>query len=485
MKTRAATKEAYELMHEGLTAFVEIERNGMEIDVDYLNHQIDSMQDKAKAIEEELKKDPFFGTWKKRYGLNTKIGSPEQISKILFEEMGYTPPAFTKKSMEEFEDDSFWKPETTEASLSKLKNPFVDKWLQMRRYRHVRSTFLMNIKREVVAGRIHPNFNLHIARTYRSSANHPNSQNFPNRNPELAAVVRPCFISRFGKKGRVIEFDFKVLEVCIAAVYNGDPVLMEYVSDTKKDMHRDAAMMVFHLNQKEGAEKNVRHVAKNQFVFPEFYGSFWASCAAAMWDSIEERKLKAGDVPMYEHLRKKGIRELGSCEWGSKPEKGTFAYHVKEVEDWFWNEKFKVYTKWKNEYWDAYQKAGYIKTKTGFLVDGVLKRNKIINYPIQGSAFHCLLWSLIQMQKWLTKYKMRSVIIGQIHDSMLMDVHEDEEQDILDRGFNITTKLLPRHWSWINVPLNVEIEAAPAGGNWHQKKKWERNKNDVWGPVPA
>lgn len=108
---------------------------------------------------------------------------------------------------------------------------------------------------------------------------------------------------------------------------------------------------------------------------------------------------------------------------------------------------------------------------SGFRCAGVFGKKEICNYPIQGTAFHCLLWSLIQLDRWLAKNKMRTLIVGQIHDSMLLDVDARELPDVVGRITEIITSDLPRHWPWIIVPLTVEMEGSYE--NWWSKKPLE------------
>jgi DNA polymerase I-like protein with 3'-5' exonuclease and polymerase domains len=122
-----------------------------------------------------------------------------------------------------------------------------------------------------------------------------------------------------------------------------------------------------------------------------------------------------------------------------------------------------------------------IPSFTGFTAEGVHRRNEVINYPVQGNAFHCLLWSLIETMKALRKYKMKSVVIGQIHDSMISDVPDNELQDYLNITEEITAVKLRKHWDWINVPVGTEVEVSPAGGSWADKGEWSKNKHGIWG----
>ena len=66
---------------------------------------------------------------------------------------------------------------------------------------------------------------------------------------------------------------------------------------------------------------------------------------------------------------------------------------------------------------------------------------------------------------------MKTKIVGQIHDSIVADVHEDELGEYLKRAKSIMTKRLVKKWTWINVPLGVDAEVTPLNGSWHEKKE--------------
>jgi len=174
---------------------------------------------------------------------------------------------------------------------------------------------------------------------------------------------------------------------------------------------------------------------------------------------------------LKDHLASEGITRLGRCDPKQAARPGTFEHHLKKVEEDFWGRRFKVYDKWKRKGWGDYQKSGWIKLLTGFVIHGHFKRNDCINYPVQGAAFHCLLWCLIQMVNWLERRKMKSVIVGQIHDSIVADVHKDELEMFLKKVKYVMTTDLQKHWPWVIVPLEVEAEVVPLGGTWFDKEE--------------
>jgi DNA polymerase-1 len=455
---KATTIDAYKLLHEGVLALAEVEANGMRIDENYLDMVLEDTRLKIIELSEQIKTDKVAKVWRKRFGARTNLDSGDQLGKVLFDSLDYECKERTEKG----------KPKTDIASLESLDIPFVKKYLKIKKLKKAHATYLTGIKRECRNGFIHPVFNLHIAQTFRSSSDSPNFQNMPIRDPMMAKLIRSCFIPRKG--GRIVETDYSGIEVHAAAWYHKDPVMLEYILDDTKDMHRDMGAQCYKLAPKQ-VTKLVRYCGKNKFVFPQFYGDWYLSCAPALWSSIDQLGLETKDgMPLKQHLMNKGIDRLGSLNPKVDPIQGTFVHHIKKVQEHFWGVRFKDYTAWKDSWYEAYKKTGSFQTLTGFEISGWMKRNEVINYPVQGVAFHCLLWSLIQLQKALKKNKMKTKIVGQIHDSIVADVPDAEFKDYLALSNEVMTKKITKHWPWIITPLEVEAEASPVNGSWYQKE---------------
>jgi len=458
------SKEAYQLLHDGSITLAKIEANGIRIDTSYLAKAQRRLRRRINRTTEKLETSEILKIWKREYKGATNVDSGQQLGHILFEVMGYTG----EKTKHEIY-------KTDETALAKIDNPFVKDYLQLKKMKKSLTTYLQGIEREVVNGYLHPGFNLNMARTYRSSSDSPNFQNIPIRDPKIAKLIRQAFIARPGRC--LVELDYSGIEVCIAACYHQDPTMLEYLEDKTKDMHRDMAMECFRLPLDEMVPsdkraKQIRYCGKNMFVFPQFYGDWYIDCAKSLWDAIDQLDLQLRDgTSLKEHLRSKGIRERGDCDPREKPRKGTMERHIQQVEKEFWTKRFPIYDRWKKKWVREYNDRGWMKTLTGFICQGWMKRNEIINYPVQGSAFHCLLKSLIGIQDEIEKQKMESLLVGQIHDSVIGDIPMEELDDFLGMAQDVMVRRLKEAWSWINVPLEVEAEVTPVDGNWYQKKE--------------
>lgn len=476
---RPNTPAAYKLFHDATIALSKIEHAGIKVDKDYLVRTIAHAEVSVGEAEDALKADKVWSLWRRRFASEANLESETQLGEVLFEVLKLPGGVRTGKSGK-------WA--TDEHVLSRIDHPWIRNYLKLKKLRKSLGTYLRGILREVDdKGFLHPSYNLASgddegggAVSFRGSASDPNFQNMPIRNPLMSEPIRRAFIFR----NIGVEVDFSGVEVKIAACYNHDPALIKYIKDKSTDMHRDMAEQIFMLRRDQVGKKTTRDCSKNMFVFPQFYGSVYFQCAPAMWEAMLTRQFRIENTTqlVIDHLAAKGIRELGDCspeavKAGTK--KGTFVHHLKQVEDDFWNNRFKVYTAWKKKWWKEYQKRGEFYFHTGFTCSGVLRRNAVLNYAIQGTAFHCLLWTVIEVQKELARRGMSAVFVGQIHDSMLADVPPDELQDFLNIITDVASRRLAEHWKWIIVPMEVEVDVVAKGKSWFDKKPWVKHKG-VW-----
>lgn len=441
----------YKLLHDSALAFADIESTGIRVDVPYLKSQYAALDKEIIKVEKALWRTREAKEWKSHFKEKMSFTSPVQLSTMLFKIWKYRVTKETHKGNAAVDDQV----------LRKIGTPFTTGILRMRKISKVKDTYILGLLKEQSGGFLHPSFNLHTVLSFRGSSDGPNFQNQPVRDPFQGEIVRKAFIPlelghQFG------EIDYKGNEVASNACYNHDPNLIAYIKDPTKNMHRDMAAECFKLMLDQVGEK-IRYVGKNGFTFAEFYGSYYGDIAPAMWEAIEEHKLVTEDgIPLYDHLRKVGIPTLEE-----------FTNHIQAVEHSFWNVRFPSYAKWKYDWYDEYLRKGYFDLLTGFRCQGPMRRNEVTNYPGQGTAFHFLLWSMIQLHRWLTANEMKTKLIGQIHDSLELSFHPDEVQTVLRKAKQIMCHDIRNHWKWINVPLGIDVGIAPIGATWNDKVKME------------
>lgn len=458
---RPATPDAIALFHEGILALSQMEKNGIPVDVDYLEKTIKKVTWMVKQLEAKMKNHTIAKTWRKRFGPKTNYTSNFQLEQIIFDEL--------EMERQEGRTTDTGKNKADKYAFEKVKLDYVDWYFYHAQLNKALNTNLKGIQKETIDGLVHVFFDLHKVGTFRSSSSRFNMQNQPVRMPFIGRLIRRCFIAPPGY--RIGELDYGGIEVCGSACYHKDPVMIKYIEDPETDMHRDMSMQIFKL-KKDQVTKDVRYNAKNKFVFPQFYGSYYIDCTKNLWDSIDSMELKTvSGKGLKKHLKKKGITERGLCDPKEEPHKKSLEAHIQDVEKDFWNNRFKVYAQWKRDWWKRYLKKGYFEFLTGFACQGLYNRKQVCNYPIQGSSFHCLLWALVQLQKWMNEKRLKSKLIFEIHDSIGILFHVKEVDYVLEKAVQIMTVDIRKHWPWIIVPLTVEAEIAPEGGSWYDKQK--------------
>lgn len=454
-------KAGYDLLHEGAVVLSQVEANGIRVDIPYMKKAVRKCSERVAYLQNKQRDTKVFSTMRKRYGQKLNPTSRQQIATVLFEDLGYKPPGRSAAGNWKFDGDV----------LETIDNDFVKMYAEAEKLRKLTGTYLKGTLEEVSPdGFLRCSYNLHLARTYRSSSSNPNLQNQPIRDPMQGKIIRRGFIPREGH--RICEIDYSSIEVRVAAAYHKDPVMLKYLSDPESDMHGDVGRQLFFLDKSQKLPKEARHIAKNGFVFPAFYGDFYASTAKAIWNAVHKSNIRLeSGVLLQDHMASKGITHRGACNPDRPAQPGSFEKHVQDIEKDFWERRFKVYNEWKRTWYDAYIKNGYFSGLSGFRWTGLCRKNVVINAPVQSAAFHCLLWSLIEVQKYLNKHKMKTVIVGQIHDSLIADVHEDEMDEYLCHAKRIMVDKMKEHFTWLEgIPIDVEAEACDTGQTWYDKK---------------
>jgi len=458
MNINPKTKEAYRLFHEGALAFARAERQGLRVDIEYIERKKRVLTRKIERLETEFKDSALFRHWQHTVRGKININSNPQLAYFLYK---------VKKIKIEKETYS-GQGATDDEALRQMNIPELENLLQIRKLRKVRDTYLGAFAREQVNGYVHPFFNLNMAATFRSSSDSPNFQNIPMKDEESMQICRRALFPRPGHQ--LLEIDFKGMEVSANACYNHDPTLIKYLFDPKSDMHADMAHQIYKVNNFNKSlpeHYTLRQAAKNSFVFPEFYGSYYKNCAIGLlctWGKLSQGRFHPGEgIPMPEgtladHLIKVGLSSFNA-----------FESHLKKIEDSFWKERFVVYADWKKSWYNTYKKRGYIDLLTGFRCSGVMDSKQVCNYPGQGTGFHCLLWSFNDLDRTMIKEDWDTRLVSQIHDSVILDVDPKELNSVIDTVQEITTVRLAEHWPWIIVPMKVDMELAPVDGSWAEK----------------
>lgn len=462
MKAQATRADAYELIHNGVLALCRAERQGIRIDIGYCERKSVQITKRIESYQKSFEETEFYEKWHAKYRGGTNLLSGHQLGTILYDLIGIEPAKMTKSG----------KGATDEESLELLipKYPELKLILMIRKLTKVRDTYLKAFVREANGEYIHPNFNLHTTRTYRSSSSNPNFQNIPKRDKDAMRICRRALYPRPGHQ--LLEADFASLEVHVSAFYHKDPNMIRYLKDPSSDMHGDLAKQIFfidNLNRADPTHKVLRQAAKNGFVFPQFYGDYYKNNAHVLveWTKLSHSNWAPGTgiefsdgTFLSDHMRANGVKNYDD-----------FIDRMEAIEDDFWNVRFQKYGEWRKDWVANYRKKGYLDMFTGFCCTGPAKKNEIVNYPIQGTAFHCLLETFITLDRVMQKEGWDTKLVGQIHDSIVMDVNPDELEHVQESIQWAVKKHLPEKWDWITIPLEIEADVYEVDSPWLMKKE--------------
>jgi uracil-DNA glycosylase family 4 len=420
----------------GSMALSKLEQNGIVFNEKLAKKEDTNLTTKLNSIEKKILAYSELKKWDKEKQF--RVSAPADITHLLFDIMKYSikDKTATGRAKSDIE------------ALRKYKLPIVKDCLEWRKWQKVYNTYLKGFEKENISGVIRALYNLNMVDTFRSSSDSPNFQNIPKHDEEVAKLLRKLLGPRKGNK--LGEYDYGAMEVKIIACCNKDPNLIKYI-ESGKDPHRGFAsklylMPVSEVMKNVGISKNVRYVTKNSFIFPTFYGSWYKKTSVELWNNCERETRN--------YLKEQGIKTVED-----------YTNHVQKVENEFWNE-FHVGYDWKEKTVKEYEKNGYVDTLNGFRYQAPMSHNQILNYQVQGPAFHCLLWTLTQVQKELEKRNMKTIIDGQVHDSIYPDFPPEEEDELDYIIWNYGTQKIRKHWDWLIVPLAIEKSVSEINGSW-------------------
>ena len=353
-------------------------------------------------------------------GHEFNLGSPQQLSQVLFEELSLPKTRKTKQGY------------TTDATaLEGLRgvHDVVDALLEWRQLTKLKSTYIDALPALVNSktGRIHTTFNQTVAATGRLSSQDPNLQNIPVRT-DLGNEVRRCFIARdFGPKPVLLAADYSQIELRILAHLSQDPGLIEAFS-RDEDIHAATASSVFGVPLDEVTVEQRRRA--KVFNFGVLYG-----------------------------LSEFG---LSTREGISREEAGGF------IETYF--ATYPKVREWREETIESCRKLGYAETLAGRrrLVPEIHSRNGqvrsaaeriAINMPAQGTASDIIKIAMNTIDAELLARDFATKMILQVHDELIFEGPEKERDDLQE----LVLRIMPQSLD-LAVPLKVDVKVGQSWG---------------------
>ena len=387
-----------------------MEREGIRVEREELKVYGDQLIGRIQELEEEI------------YALageKFNILSPKQLGVILFEKL-HLP--FGKKTKTGYS--------TSASVLEKLQDdePIARLVLEYRQLTKLKSTYADGLANYISEdGRIHGKFNQTITATGRISSTEPNLQNIPVR-MDLGRKIRKVFVPK--EDCVFVDADYSQIELRVLAHMSGDENLIEAYKQAE-DIHRMTASQVFHTPLEEvtsqqrsnakavnfgiiygissfGLSQGLSITRKEAEVYIKQYFAAYPKIKAFLDGLVEEGKEKGSVYTLFH--RKRPIPELASSNFMQR----SFGERV------------------------------------------------AMNSPIQGTAADIIKIAMIKVDRRIRKEGLKSRIVLQIHDELLIETWKDEVDQV--------RRILQEEMSSaadLHVPLEIDVNV---GMNWYESK---------------
>lgn len=399
-----------------IDVLVELEYNGIKVDVDRLGELSKKYGERLRALEFDIYT---------LAGREFNIASPKQLQEVLFVEKGLPVLKKTKTG-----------PSTDVEVLEELarSHPLPAKIIEYRQFSKLLGTYVDALPQLVhpQTGRVHSSFNQVVAATGRLSSNDPNLQNIPIRTAE-GREIRSAFLPGYADWS-LLAADYSQIELRVLAHYSGDETLRA-AFERDEDIHARVASQVYSVPL-DAVDSSMRRVAK-AVNFGVIYGQSPFGLAKML------------DIPQDEAAK------FIDAYFNGYP--GVEAF-LREV-------------------LIACRKQGYVTTILGRrrAIQGVrditlttpgdpasrqrtLPERTAINTVIQGSAADLMKLAMLNIHRRLRTENRRSKMLLQIHDELIFETPPEELADMQQLVRDEMAGVMQ-----LAVPLKVDVKS---GRNW-------------------
>jgi DNA polymerase-1 len=384
----------------------DMEFEGIKVDQDNLEEFGLSLKEKIIKTESEIYQIA---------NLEFNINSPKQLGEVLFEKLGLPVSKKTKTGYS-----------TDISVLKKLRafNPIIDLIINYRTYAKLYSTYYEGLKQSLTLkgdSKIHTIYQQALTKTGRISSKEPNLQNIPIRSEE-GKVLRKVFIPC--ENNCLLSFDYSQIELRVLAEM-GEVTNLKEAFKNNLDIHEETGKLIF---KKETISKDERSIAK-AINFSIIYGK-------TPWGLSEDL-----NIPLFK------AKEFIENYYINYPE-------IKDLT---------------NSNIEFAKENGYVKT----LYNRLIYINEInaknyqtrefgkriaMNAPIQGTAADILKIAMVKIKETFEKENIKSKMILQIHDEIVLDVYPDELEkvtkivkNLMENAVDFETKLIVNYASGKNL----------------------------------
>ncbi len=380
-----------------------MEVEGIRVDKEYLKTFKISLENELATLEEKICE---------LAGKKFNIQSPKQLGDVLFNDLNLDTGKKTKTGFSTSQD-------VLESLID--VHPIISLVLRYRMIAKLYSTYAlgiesaMNIKND---GKVHTIYNQTLTNTGRLSSVEPNLQNIPIRYEEGRAF-RKTFIAEYDSI--LLAADYSQIELrVLASMANEENMIHAFLSG--EDIHKATAKIILH---KDEVTSDERRKAKS-VNFGIIYGM-------SAWGLSEDIKISPKEAEFF-------------------------------IKDY--NEHFPEIKKFMDEQIDFAKEHGYVKTifdrrryipeinSKNYMQKEFAKRTAM-NAPIQGSAADIIKIAMVKLDKKIDELMLKSRIILQIHDELVLNVKQDELQ-VMEKILKETMEEAVK----LRVPLLVSMNSG-------------------------
>ena len=385
-----------------------MEKVGVKIDPEFFAKTSEFFAETISAIEKSVYE---------YVGHEFNIASPQQLSKVLFEDLELSTKGI-KKSKTGYS--------TGQKELDKLRgeHPIIEKIEEFREYSKLKNTYIDALPRLADSnGRVHSTFNQDVTTTGRLSSTNPNLQNIPIRS-ELGRKIREGFIAEKGNL--LISADYSQFELRLAAVLSNDVPLIE-AFNLGVDIHNKTASEIYNIPIEE-VKKDHRRAAKI-VNFSVLYGAGAHNLAQQIGVDFYEAK-KYIDEYFAAH---QPIRDFLDKTLAQASEKGyveTFYGRKRPTPD--------------------------VNSKN-FMVREMAKR-AAANMPIQGTEADLMKRAMLAIDQKVSQAGLGEQIL-QIHDSIMIESPKENAEEVAQILKQVMENVAPE----LKIKLKVDVSI---GDNW-------------------
>lgn len=389
-----------------------IEYWGFKVDVDGLRTFSGELEEKISALEDEI-----YTLAEERFNIN----SPKQLGGILFDKLGLP---VIKKTKTGYSTDAEVLDELSH------KHEIVAKILEYRQLMKLKSTYVEGLLHVIdpETGKVHTSFKQTVTVTGRLSSTEPNLQNIPIK-LEMGRKIRKVFVPS-SEEYLLLDADYSQIELRVLAHITGDENMIEAFRN-EEDIHTRTAAQIF------GVETSA--------VTP-----FMRTSAKAVNFGIV---YGIGDFSL--------AKDLGITKKAAR----------KYIDDYLDN--YPKVRQYMHDIVEQGKTIGYVTTlfhrrrylpelqSSNFNIRSFGERIAM-NTPIQGSAADIIKIAMVNVHRELTRRQLRSRLILQVHDELLVETHREEKtlvEQILKEGMEKAVAL--------QVPLRADVNS---GDTWYDAK---------------